>query len=102
MLGDVVVQMLGGSDVAAIVGRADNDFDIVNTARRADADLLVVRASFDAASGPLDPIRAAVGIDILEIAEDAHSGTLLHVGESPVTLDRATLDALALRLKGHA
>ena len=102
MLGDVVVQMLGGSDVAAIVGRAEDDRDIVNTARRADADLLVVRASSDPASGPLAPIRAAVGIDILEIAEDAHSGTLLHVGESPVTLDRATLDALALRLKGRA
>lgn len=102
MLGDVVVQMLGGSGATAIVGRADNDRDIVAEAKRADADLLVVCAGSGNPTGPVAHIRSAVALDILEIAEDAHSGTLLHVGAAPVTLDRETLGALALRLRGHA
>lgn len=102
MLGDVVVQMLGGSDAAAIVGRADNNLDIIADAKQVDANLLVVRAGSGNPAGPIDHIRAAVGLDILEIAEDAHSGTLFHIGEAPVTLDRETLGALALRLRGRA
>lgn len=99
MLGDMVVQMLGGADTVEIVGRSASDVAVLRDAHAAKADLLVVSSS---ASGPIAAIEAAVDLDILAISGDAHSGALLRVACTAMTLDRDSLAALPLTLQGRA
>jgi hypothetical protein len=100
MLGDFVVQMLGGSTAVDVVGRSERDDDLITDAQQARADLLIVQST--GAETPVARLSSAAGLDILAISSDSQTGNLLRVEQQPMTLDRDALAALALRLKGRA
>ncbi len=102
MLGDFVVQMLGGSAAVDIVGRSTLDNDAIADAKQGRADLLVVQSAGADSRTPVAQLQAAADLDILAISGDSQTGKLLRVEQQPVTLNRDTLAALALRLRGRA
>jgi len=100
MLGEIVVQMLGNRDTI-VVGRSAPGDDLLAAARRAGAHLLVMRAH-PGGGQPIDDIVAAPDLNILLISDDGCDGSLIRLAQEPVSLDRASISGLALRVGGRA
>jgi DNA-binding NarL/FixJ family response regulator len=98
MLGDIVVHLLAESAEVELVGRTDEGHDALDLAAKAGADLLIVRDDDD---GAIAALRALPNLSILWIASDGHRGTIARMGQSGVTLDRASVGRIASSILGH-
>jgi len=99
MLSEIVVQMLGDRD-AMIAGPSAPGTDPLVAARESGAQLLVVQSAPE--GDTIGRIFALPDLAILMISADGRQGRLVSFAQQPVTLDSASMAALAHQIAGHA
>jgi hypothetical protein len=99
MLSEIVGQMLDGRDIV-IAGPSAPGTDALASARELGAQLLVVQSEAD--HGTIDQIFALPELTILMISSDGRQGRLVSFAQKAVSLDRASIAALAAPSAGHA
>lgn len=99
MLSEIVVQMLGDRDTL-ISGPSAPGIDPLAAARESGAQLLVVQSA--PGDDTIERIFALPDLAILMISSDGRQGRVVSFAQQPVTLDSASMAALALQVAGHA